>query len=98
MVRSYTAAEASDAAFFLEVSEMLSTDDEQSSSGDEEIQNMFIMAACEPYARSVYEEIGPERLSIARLRRGLGANACHACRMFYLVFSSSGWSQTKGPR
>ena len=48
-------------------------DDSDASSSDEETADMVRLAACEPLMRRRLQNIGPERLSLARLQRDYAA-------------------------
>ncbi|KAL1526020.1 hypothetical protein AB1Y20_020841 [Prymnesium parvum] len=63
--RPFTARELHDCELFAELAANLS----DSSSGDEELIDDLIMACCAPLAKVRKQDIGPERLSIARLQR-----------------------------
>ena len=51
----------------------LEKDDER----DDELMDMLLLYAAEPLQRTLKQNIGPERLSIARLQREAAARGCN---------------------
>ena len=66
-----TVMELREAEMLFEVAGAL--DDSDASSSDEETADMVRLAACEPLMRRRLQNIGPERLSLARLQRDYAA-------------------------
>ena len=66
-----TVMELREAEMLFEVAGAL--DDSDASSSDEENADMLRLAACEPLMRRRLQNIGPERLSLARLQREYAA-------------------------
>ena len=63
--RAYSAAELDEAAMLLDVAGALDSEDED----EAEVKELLILGACEPAVKRLRQDIGPEKLSIARLRR-----------------------------
>jgi len=63
---AYVHSELKESATLLELAFEL---DESGSSSDESLADLLIKAACEPLCRRRLQDIGPERLSLERLRR-----------------------------
>ena len=61
----YTASEMAEVREVIKVMLALDDDDED----DEELNELLLLFACEPLQRTLAQDIGPERFSLARLRR-----------------------------
>ena len=68
----FTAADIEDSRMLLELLFNL----EQSGGDDDEILEALLLYAAEPLRRTLKQDIGPERLSIARLQREAAARGC----------------------
>ena len=70
-----------------ELAMAIASDDEDSN--DEELVDTLLLGACEPLVKDVRQQIGPERLSLARLQReaaAAGLDADTASRNIYKNF------------
>ena len=67
--RPFTVRELDDAELLAEVAMALDDDD----SSDDDLFDSLVCAACEPLLKDFNQEIGPERLSVARLQREAAA-------------------------
>ena len=70
-----------------ELAMAIASDDEDSS--DEELVDALLLGACEPLVKDMRQQIGPERLSLARLQReaaAAGLDADTASRNIYKNF------------
>jgi len=70
----YTAAELDDSRLLLELLAHL----DQGGLDDDELRDALLIFAAEPLTRSLKQQIGPERLSVERLRREAAACGCDA--------------------
>ena len=99
-----TVMELREAEMLFEVAGAL--DDSDASSSDEENADMLRLAACEPLMRRRLQNIGPERLSLARLQREYAArgfddradfavwSCCGPCRTLFDVCQPSVGSES----
>ena len=67
--RPFTVRELDDAELLAEVAMALDDDD----SSDDDLFDSLVCAACEPLLKDFNQEVGPERLSVARLQREAAA-------------------------
>ena len=82
--RPYTVRELEDSEMLGELAMAIASDDEDSS--DEELVDALLLGACEPLVKDMRQQIGPERLSLARLQReaaAAGFDADTASRIIY---------------
>ena len=85
--RPYTVRELEDSEMLGELAMAIASDDEDSS--DEELVDALLLGACEPLVKDIRQQIGPERLSLARLQReaaAAGLDADTASRNIYKNF------------
>ena len=69
----FTGAEIDDSRTLLQLLMLL----DRSGANDDEIEEALLLFAAEPLQRSLKQDIGPERLSIARLQREAAARGCN---------------------
>ena len=71
----YTSAEMADSRLLLEL--LMNLDESQLNDvDDEELNDALLLLAAEPLQRTLKQDIGPERLSLARLQREAAERGC----------------------
>ena len=85
--RPATADEVAEAELFMQIAAALDPDD----SDEEDVQEMFLFAACEPAVKRLRQEIGGEKLSIERLRREAAAAGIEGDDISWNVYQKFGF-------
>ena len=85
--RAYCAAELDDSQLMLDAALALDSEDED----EAELQEMLMLAACEPAIKRLRQEIGSEKLSLNRLRREAAEHGITGDDVSWNVYSKFGF-------